>query len=50
VICAGCSGFAARVNAPKLTPPLTNTAEYHGGMADAANRDSLTAAAEIVDR
>jgi hypothetical protein len=34
----------------KLTPPLTNTDKYHGGITDAANRDSLTAVAEIVDR
>ncbi len=33
-----------------LTPPLTNTDEYHAGIADAANIDPLTAAAEIVNR
>ncbi len=33
-----------------LTPPLTNTDEYRAGIADAANIDPLTAAAEIVNR
>jgi hypothetical protein len=33
-----------------LTPPLTNTDEYRTGIADAANIDPLTAAAEIVSR
>jgi predicted ATPase/DNA-binding SARP family transcriptional activator len=33
-----------------LAPPLTNTDEYRAGIADAANIDPLTAAAEIVDR
>ena len=33
-----------------LTPPLTNTDEYRAGIADAANVDPLTAAAEIVNR
>jgi predicted ATPase len=33
-----------------LTPPLTNTDEYRAGIADAANIDPLTAAAEIVAR
>jgi predicted ATPase/DNA-binding SARP family transcriptional activator len=32
-----------------LTPPLTTTDEYHAGIADAANIDPLTAAAEIVN-
>ena len=32
-----------------LTPPLTNTDEYRAGIADAANIDPLTAAAEIVN-
>ena len=32
-----------------LTPPLTNTDEYGAGIADAANIDPLTAAAEIVN-
>jgi predicted ATPase/DNA-binding SARP family transcriptional activator len=32
-----------------LTPPLTNTDEYRAGIADAANLDPLTAAAEIVN-
>ena len=32
-----------------LTPPLTNTEEYRAGIADAANVDPLTAAAEIVN-
>ena len=32
-----------------LTPPLTNTDEYRAGIADAANIDALTAAAEIVN-
>ncbi len=31
-----------------LTPPLTDTDEYRAGIADAANIDPLTAAAEIV--
>ena len=33
-----------------LTPPLTNTDEYRAGIADAANIDPLTAAAETVNR
>ena len=33
-----------------LTPPLTNSDEYRAGVADAANIDPLTAAAEIVSR
>ncbi len=33
-----------------LTPPLTNSDEYRAGVADAANIDPLTAAAEIVNR
>ena len=33
-----------------LTPPLTSTDEYRAGIADAANIDPLTAAAEIVNR
>jgi predicted ATPase/DNA-binding SARP family transcriptional activator len=33
-----------------LAPPLTNTDEYRAGIADAANIDPLTAAAEIVNR
>ena len=33
-----------------LIPPLTNTPEYRAGIADAANIDPLTAAAEIVNR
>ena len=33
-----------------LTPPLTNTDEYRAGIADAANIDPLTAAAEIVSQ
>jgi predicted ATPase/DNA-binding SARP family transcriptional activator len=33
-----------------LTPPLTNTDEYRAGVADAANVDPHTAAAEIVNR
>jgi predicted ATPase/DNA-binding SARP family transcriptional activator len=33
-----------------LTPALTNTDEYRAGVADAANVDPLTAAAEIVNR
>jgi predicted ATPase/DNA-binding SARP family transcriptional activator len=33
-----------------LTPPLTNTDEYRAGIADAANVDPLTAAAEIVNQ
>ena len=33
-----------------LTPPLTNTDEYRAGIADAANIDPLTEAAEIVNR
>jgi predicted ATPase/DNA-binding SARP family transcriptional activator len=33
-----------------LTPPLSNTDEYRAGIADAANIDPLTAAAEIVNR
>jgi non-specific serine/threonine protein kinase len=33
-----------------LTPPLTNTEEYRAGIADAANIDALTAAAEILNR
>jgi predicted ATPase len=33
-----------------LTPALSNTDEYRAGIADAANIDPLTAAAEIVDR
>jgi tetratricopeptide (TPR) repeat protein len=33
-----------------LTPPLTNTDDYRAGIADAANVDPLTAAAEIVNR
>ena len=33
-----------------LTPPLTNTDEYRTGIADAANIDPLTEAAEIVKR
>jgi hypothetical protein len=33
-----------------LTPALTNTDEYLAGVADAANTDPLTAAAEIVNR
>jgi tetratricopeptide (TPR) repeat protein len=32
-----------------LTPPLTNTDEYRAGIANAANIDPLTAAAEIVN-
>ena len=32
-----------------LTPPFTNTDEYRAGIADAANIDPLTAAAEIVN-
>ena len=32
-----------------LTPPLTHTDEYRAGIADAANIDPLTAAAEIVN-
>jgi predicted ATPase/DNA-binding SARP family transcriptional activator len=32
-----------------LTPPLTNADEYRSGIADAANIDPLTAAAEIVN-
>ena len=32
-----------------LTPALTNTDEYRAGIADAANIDPLTAAAEIVN-
>ena len=32
-----------------LTPPLTDTDEYRAGVADAANIDPLTAAAEIVN-
>src|SRR5207237_674603 len=32
-----------------LTPPLTSTNEYRAGIADAANIDPLTAAAEIVN-
>jgi predicted ATPase/DNA-binding SARP family transcriptional activator len=33
-----------------LTPPLTNTDGYRAGVAEAANLDPLTAAAEIVNR
>jgi len=33
-----------------LTPPLTNTDEYRAGIADAANIDPLSAAAELVNR
>jgi non-specific serine/threonine protein kinase len=33
-----------------LTPPFTNTDEYRAGIADAANIDPLTAAADIVNR
>jgi len=33
-----------------LTPPLSSTDEYRAGIADAANIDPLTAAAEIVNR
>jgi predicted ATPase/DNA-binding SARP family transcriptional activator len=33
-----------------LTPPLTNTDKYRAGIADAANIDPLTAAAEILNR
>jgi len=33
-----------------LTPPLTDTDQYRAGIADAANIDPLTAAAEIVNR
>jgi predicted ATPase/DNA-binding SARP family transcriptional activator len=33
-----------------LTPPLTNTDEYRAGIADAANIEPFTAAAEIVNR
>ena len=33
-----------------LTPPLTNTDEYRAGIADAANINPLTAAAETVNR
>ena len=33
-----------------LTPPLTNTDEYRAGIADAANIDPLTAAAETVNQ
>ncbi len=33
-----------------LTPPISDADEYHAGVADAANIDPLTAAAEIVNR
>jgi hypothetical protein len=37
-------------NERNLTPPLTNADGDRAGIANAANIDSLTAAAEIVNR